>query len=107
MSPGFEDALADFLSWVVFVIVPILFIAVFWLVHILPEKFAHKRNHPQTEAIHMMCLMSLFFGGLLWPLAFIWAFMKSPRVRVEPAPGTEVIAVGPGAHPVRADSTGD
>jgi hypothetical protein len=49
---------------------------VFWLVHVLPEKIAHKRNHPQTEAIQVLCLLSLVFGGMLWPLAWLWAFSK-------------------------------
>ena len=74
------------MSWVVFILVPVLFIAIFWMLHILPEKFAHKRNHPQADAIHVLCMLSLFFGGLLWPLAMIWAFMKPPRLQVEPVP---------------------
>jgi hypothetical protein len=45
-------------------------------VHILPEKFAHKRHHPQRDAIQVLCLLSLVFGGLLWPLAWLWAFTK-------------------------------
>ena len=46
------------------------------MVHILPEKIAHKRHHPQFEAIRTLCLLSLVFGGLLWPLAWIWAYTK-------------------------------
>ena len=44
--------------------------------HILPEQIAHKRNHPQFEAIRTLCLLSLVFGGLLWPFAWIWAYSK-------------------------------
>ena len=75
-SPETVDKIADVLTWVVIVIVPIVGITVFWLVHILPEKFAHKRHHPQTEAIQVLCLLSLVFGGLLWPIAWLWAFSK-------------------------------
>ena len=46
------------------------------MVHILPEKIAHKRHHPQFEAIRTLCLLSLVFGGLLWPIAWIWAYSK-------------------------------
>ncbi len=67
---------ADILAWVVIVLVPIIGIAVFWMVHVLPEKIAHKRHHPQTEAIQVLCLLSLVFGGLLWPLAWLWAYSK-------------------------------
>ena len=51
-------------------------IVVFWLVHILPEQIAHKRHHPQFEAIRTLCLLSLVFGGLLWPIAWVWAYSK-------------------------------
>jgi len=70
------DMVADILSWVVIVVVPIAAIVAFWLVHILPEKIAEKRNHPQAKAIQVLCLLSLFFGGLLWPLAWLWAYTK-------------------------------
>jgi len=75
-SPETVDKIADILTWVVIVIVPIVGITVFWLVHVLPEKIAHKRHHPQTEAIQVLCLLSLVFGGMLWPLAWLWAYSK-------------------------------
>jgi len=70
------DSIANGISWVVLVIAPIIGIAVFWLVHILPEKIAHKKMHPQTKAIQCLCLLSLCFGGLLWPIAWLWAYTK-------------------------------
>ena len=70
------DTMADILAIVVLFLVPAVAIVVFWVVHVLPEKIAHKRHHPQTEAITTLCLLSLVFGGLLWPLAWIWAYTK-------------------------------
>jgi CBS domain containing-hemolysin-like protein len=70
------DSVADVMSWVVLVVAPIAAIAVFLMVHILPEKIAEKRKHPQTDAIKTLCLLSLFFGGMLWPLAWLWAYSK-------------------------------
>jgi CBS domain containing-hemolysin-like protein len=67
---------ANVIALVVIVLVPIVLIAVFWMVHVLPEKIAHKRHHPQQEAIQVLCLLSLVFGGLLWPLAWLWAYSK-------------------------------
>jgi hypothetical protein len=61
---------------VVIVIVPVIGITLFWLVHILPEKIAEKRHHPQSDAIQVLCLLSLVFGGMLWPLAWLWAYSK-------------------------------
>ena len=70
------DSIANGISWVALVIAPIIGIAIFWLVHILPEKIAEKKKHPQTKAIQCLCLLSLCFGGLLWPLAWLWAYSK-------------------------------
>jgi CBS domain containing-hemolysin-like protein len=67
---------------VVLVVVPVVAIVVFWLVHVLPERFAEKRHHPQTQAITVLCLLSLAFGGLLWPIAWLWAFTRPVAYRV-------------------------
>jgi hypothetical protein len=76
LSPEAEDKVATFLALFVLFIVPVVLITLFWMVHILPEKIAHKRHHPQFEAIRTLCLLSLVFGGLLWPLAWLWAYSK-------------------------------
>jgi Protein of unknown function (DUF3302) len=70
------DSIANGISWVVMIIGPIIGIAVFWMVHILPEKIAEKKRHPQAKAIQCVCLLSLCFGGLLWPLAWLWTYTK-------------------------------
>jgi CBS domain containing-hemolysin-like protein len=76
LPPAVEDTLATVIALVVIFVVPVVLIVLFWLVHILPEKIAHKRHHPQFEAIRTLCLLSLVFGGLLWPFAWIWAYSK-------------------------------
>jgi CBS domain containing-hemolysin-like protein len=76
IDPHLEDKIADVIVWVVLVAAPVIAIGVFLLVHILPEKIAEKRHHPQLDAIKTLCLLSLFFGGLLWPLAWLWAYTK-------------------------------
>src|SRR5262245_31894291 len=70
------DSVANVLAWVVLIVAPTVGIAVFWLVHILPEKIAEKKQHPQAKAIQCLCLLSLVFGGLLWPIAWLWAYTK-------------------------------
>jgi CBS domain containing-hemolysin-like protein len=75
-SGGLEDRLADIISTIVLIFVPIGGVVLFWKVHILPEVAAEKRHHPQKEAIKVLCIMSLLFGGLLWPFAWLWAYMK-------------------------------
>jgi len=82
------DKVADVVAWVALIIVPIAGIVVFWIVHILPEKIAEKKKHPQTKAIQMLCLLSLVFGGMLWPIAWLWATTKP--VLHKAAYGTDV-----------------
>ena len=76
MSPELEVTVASYLAIFIIFFVPVVVIVLFWLVHILPEKIAHQRHHPQFEAIRTLCLLSLAFGGLLWPLAWLWAYTK-------------------------------
>jgi len=86
------DAVANGIAWVVLVVVPIVVIVVFWLVHILPEKIAEKKHHPQAKAIQVLCLLSLAFGGLLWPLAWLWAYSKPVLYKM--AYGTDRVVHG-------------
>ena len=82
LPPEMLDSAAMYLAWFIIFVVPIGAIVLFWLVHILPEKVAEKRHHPQKDAINTLCLLSLFFGGLLWPLAWLWAYTKPIGYRV-------------------------
>ena len=75
------DTAADWLALFVIFVVPCVVIVLFWIVHVLPEKIAHKRHHPQRDAIQTLCLLSLVFGGLLWPIAWLWAFTKPVAYR--------------------------
>ncbi len=86
------DTLANVLAWIVLIVAPAVGIAVFWLVHILPEKVAEKKHHPQAPAIQCLCLLSLVFGGLLWPIAWLWAYTKPVLHQV--AYGTDKVKHG-------------
>src|SRR5436189_4772744 len=70
------DTVADVIAWFAFIIVPPVLIVAFLAVHIIPEKVAEKRRHPQLGAIKCLCFLSLVFGGLLWPIAWLWAYSK-------------------------------
>jgi hypothetical protein len=76
------DTFADILALVVLFVVPVVVVVLFWIVHVLPEKIAHNRHHPQKDAITTLCLLSLVFGGLLWPIAWIWAYTKPVGYRL-------------------------
>ena len=87
LPPELMDSAAMYLAWFVIIFVPIGGVVLFWLVHSLPEKIVHKRHHPQRDAIQMLCLLSLVFGGLLWPIAWLWAYVKPVTYKM--AYGTE------------------
>jgi CBS domain containing-hemolysin-like protein len=82
LPPELMDKAATYLAWFIIIAMPIAGVVLFWLVHILPEKIAHKRHHPQKDAIQTLCLLSLVFGGLLWPIAWLWAYTKPVSYRL-------------------------
>jgi len=87
LPPELMDTAADWLALFILFAAPIAGIILFWLVHILPEKVAETRHHPQKDAIKTLCLLSLVFGGLLWPIAWLWAYSRP--VMFKAAYGTE------------------
>ncbi len=99
------DTAADILTWVVLIVAPIIGIAVFLLVHILPEKIAEKKKHPQAKAIQTLCILSLFFGGLLWPLAWLWAYTKPVMYKL--AYGTDTLEAEHGGKDKPAEDQAD
>jgi heme/copper-type cytochrome/quinol oxidase subunit 2 len=98
LSPEAEDSLATFLAIFILFIVPVVLIVLFWMVHILPEKIAHQRHHPQFEAIRTLCLLSLAFGGLLWPLAWLWAYSKPVMYKMAYGTDMHPDAIEAGGH---------
>ena len=70
------DTAANALAWFVLVVMPFVGIAIFLFIHVLPEKIAEKRQHPHKDSIKVLCILSLFFGGLLWPFAWLWAYTR-------------------------------
>jgi CBS domain containing-hemolysin-like protein len=70
------DTVANWLAWFIIIVMPIVAIAVFLVIHVLPEKIAEKRHHPHKDSIKTLCILSLFFGGMLWPFAWIWAYTR-------------------------------
>ena len=64
----------DAFAFVVFAV--LIFVGVIIIVSVgkLPGQLAHKWGHPQAAAINAMSWIGVATGGVLWPVAFIWAF---------------------------------
>jgi Protein of unknown function (DUF3302) len=89
----------DAFAFIVFAV--LIFVGVIIVVNLgkLPGQLARKWNHPQASAINAMSWIGIATGGLLWPVAFIWAFtkpsgMKSAKSELQPH----------GAEPETSDS---
>jgi len=54
----------------------------FVYLHDLPYAIAKKRHHPQEEAIHAACWLSLFTLHAIWPIVFIWSISRQGPVKV-------------------------
>ncbi len=81
----------DAFAFIVFAV--LIFVAVIIVVSLgkLPGQLARKWEHPQASAINAMSWIGIATGGLLWPIAFIWAFTnplgtKSDTVKDERQP---------------------
>ncbi|MFG0287087.1 MAG: DUF3302 domain-containing protein [Rhodopirellula sp. JB044] len=45
----------------------------------LPGKIARQRSHPQAEAVSVCGWIGLLSGGLLLPIAYVWAYWQFPQ----------------------------
>src|SRR6478672_1066449 len=65
----------DAFAFVVFaVLIAVVVIAIVSLGQ-LPGRLARKWGHPQASAVDVAGWIGVATGGLLWPLALIWAFI--------------------------------
>jgi hypothetical protein len=93
----------DVFAFLVFAILIAVALIVIVKLGQLPGQLAKKWGHPQASAINAASWIGIATGGVLWPLAFIWAFMvpdvrpalragdEQPRApETSPAPGKEI-----------------
>jgi Na+/melibiose symporter-like transporter len=76
--PGGSDALFHIVAW--FVVACIIGIGVlFFTIHTLPERMAHRTKKVQLDIVAILCLISLFTNEhIYWIAAMILAFIELP-----------------------------
>ncbi|TWU44176.1 Inner membrane protein YiaW [Novipirellula aureliae] len=67
------DKLALFIIFALLVMIA----AAIVIIGSIPGKIARKRNHPWPDAVNVASWIGLA-TGVLWPLAFIWAYLPVP-----------------------------
>jgi len=69
----------DAFAFVVFAV--LIAVAVIIIVSLgqLPGRLARQWDHPQASAVSVASWIGIATGGLLWPLALIWAFITPSR----------------------------
>jgi len=65
----------DAFAFVVFAVLIAVVVIAFVSLGQLPGRLAKKWGHPQASAVNVAGWIGLATGGLLWPLALIWAFI--------------------------------
>jgi len=66
----------DVFAFVVFAVLIIVGVIIVVSLGKLPGQLARKWGHPQASAINAMSWIGIATGGILWPIAFVWAFVK-------------------------------
>jgi Protein of unknown function (DUF3302) len=83
----------DAFAFVVFAVILAAIVVAVVSLGKLPGQLARKWGHPQAAAINVAGWIGLAAGGVLWPLALIWAFTNPslgsaarPSASEEPSP---------------------
>ena len=79
----------DIFALVVIFFLIILFAAVIVILGSLPGKIARKRDHPHADAVNVASWIGIA-TGILWPFAFVWAFLPVPSGGKAPADNAEL-----------------
>src|SRR5438067_693394 len=95
----------DAFAFVVFAV--LIAVAVIAIVSLgqLPGRLARKWGHPQASAINVAGWIGMATGGLLWPLALIWAFINPSGSQAARTAEAETAASQPA--PLRKPSVHD
>ncbi len=75
-----------FLDIFALIVISILIGFVIWLVVLLgpmPGNIAKKRGHPQADAVNVLGWIGVITLGLAWPIALIWAFIRTGEQQAE------------------------
>jgi hypothetical protein len=73
----------DAFTFVVFAVLILTGVIIVVSLGTLPGQLARKWGHPQASAISALSWIGIATGGILWPVAFVWAFIVPSAGRSE------------------------
>lgn len=76
----------DVFAFVVFGILFVAIVVAIVALGSLPGNIARRRGHPQADAITAAGWVGIASMGILWPIAFVWAFLRPVDGAVAQAP---------------------
>ena len=82
MPPVTIDAI-DYVAFAIFGILLVAGVILAVSLGQLPGQIARQRGHPQATAVSAARWLGVFTGGVLWPLALIWALWKPITISVK------------------------
>jgi uncharacterized BrkB/YihY/UPF0761 family membrane protein len=53
-------------------------LAILVILGMAPGYVARRRGHPWAQAVSVAGWVTLIFGFVLWPVAFVWAYVDIP-----------------------------
>ena len=71
-----NELVLDILTIVILIVLTVVAGVVVVILGTLPGKIARRRSHPQAEAINVASWLGIIMGGVLWPFALIWAYIR-------------------------------
>jgi hypothetical protein len=75
----------DIFAWIVLVVILGSTAGVLCIMGWLPGHIARSRGHPWAQAVTAAGWITLLFGFVLWPIAFVWAYVDVPARRIAEA----------------------
>lgn len=66
----------DVFALVVLVVLLTVAVGGYTALAVIPGRVAVRRNHPRAEAVNVCAWCGFLTGGLLLPLAWIWAYAE-------------------------------
>ena len=82
----------DIFALIVLIVLIAAGLGMWAMLGMFPGKIARARNHPQADAIAVCGWWGALTLGILTPIAYIWAYSKTPSMLAAEAAAGDAVA---------------